>query len=124
MAIPKRDENKIEELVERCEVIHKHMIAVLREEWERTVVQSQRIRGKKNKKEYMELVKQANELARADNALRVAHCAAAEKMMRAEVPVKGLPLPYKELEDATDDVVREWLFNWIAEARERLAEGK
>lgn len=123
MAIPKRDENKIEELVERCEVIHRHMRAVLREEWEHTFVLSQSVRGTKRGKEYKKIVKRANELAKAEDALRVAHCRAAENMRYTDVPMRKLPSPYRELENATDDVVREWILNWITEARERLAEG-
>ena len=121
--IPERDEAVIADLAERCETVYTRMRKILYKEWRHTVVRAQNLRGN-NLKGYTALIKRANDLCKAYNALPVTHHTALLLLQRTNIPFTELPPPYNELENATDAEVRQWILDWILEARERLAEGE
>ena len=120
-AIPERDEAVIADLAERCEAVYDRMRKILYKEWKHTVVRAENLRGN-NLKGFHSLIKQANDLCKAYNALPVTHHTALLLLTHTNIPFTELPPPYNELENATDTAVRRWILNWILEARERLGE--
>lgn len=120
--IPERDETVITDLAERCETVYQRMRKILYKEWKHTVVRAENLRGN-NLKGFNALIKRANDLCKAYNALTVTHQTALLLLKHTNIPFTELPPPYNELENATDAAVRQWILDWISEARERLAEG-
>ena len=120
-AIPERDEAVIADLAERCEAVYDRMRKILYKEWKHTVVRAENLRGN-DLKGFHSLIKRANDLCKAYNALPVTHHTALLLLTHTNIPFTELPPPYNELENATDTAVRRWILNWILEARERLGE--
>ena len=119
--IPARDEAVIADLADRCDAVYNRMRKILYREWKHTVVRAENLRGN-NLKGFNSLIKRANDLCKAYNALPVTHHTALLLLTQTNIPFTELPPPYNELENATDADVRQWILDWILEARERLAE--
>ena len=122
-AIPARDEAVIADLVERSDAVYNRMRAILRREWQHTVVLAEEARGRNDYNAYRTIAGRANDLCKAYHALPVTHHTALLLLQNTNIPFTELPPPYSELENAPYRTVREWIFDWITEARERLAEG-
>ncbi len=120
--IPARDEAVIADLAERCDAVYNRMRKILYREWKHTVVRAENLRGN-NLKGFNALIKRANDLCKAYNALPVTHHTALLLLKNTNIPFTELPPPYSELENAPYRTVRRWILDWITEARERLAEG-
>lgn len=119
--IPARDEAVIADLTERCDAVYTRMRKILYREWKHTVVRAENLRGN-NLKGFNALIRRANDLCKAYNALPVTHHTALLLLTQTNIPFTELPPPYNELENASDTAVRQWILDWILEARERLAE--